>query len=85
MFSIGCWNIHGLNVSKLDDVTKICSKYDIMCFFETMSKESPGNISGFTTPFVVSATKKKQRKEEEALVVFKYAQNQVCDNMSKTC
>ena len=77
MFSIGCWNIH--DVSKLDDVTKICSKYDIMCFLETMSKESPGNISGFTTIFVVSAQKKKQRKEEEALVVF----YQVCDNMSE--
>ena len=68
MFSIVCWNIHGLNVSKLDDVTKICSKYDIMCFLETMSKESPGNIPSFTSSFVVSA--KKQRKEEEALVVF---------------
>ena len=71
MFSIGCWNIHGLNVSKLDDVTKIRSKYDIMCFLETMSKESPGNISGFTTIFVVSAKKKKAKKKvEETLVVF---------------
>ena len=81
MFSNGCWNIYGLNVSNLDDVTKICSKYDIMCFLETMSKESPGYIPGFTTPFVVSA--KKQRKDEEALVVFWYTQNHVCDNMSK--
>ena len=32
-----------------------------MCFAETMSKESPGNIPDFTTPFVVSAKKAKKR------------------------
>ena len=68
MFSISCWNIDRMNVSKLDDVTKIYSNYDIMCFLETMSKESPGNIPGFTTPVVVSA--KKQRKKEEVLMTF---------------
>lgn len=61
MLSRGCWNILGLNVFKLDDVTKFCSTYDIMCFLETMLKESPGNIPGFTTPFIVCA--KKDPKE----------------------
>ena len=68
MFSISCWNIHRMNVSKLDDVTKIYSNYDVMCFLEDMSRESPRNTPGFTTPVVVSA--KKQRKEEEVLMAF---------------
>ena len=73
MIRIGCWNIHGLNVSKLDDVTKICSKYDIMCFLETMSKESPGNIPGFTAPFVVSAKKKAKKRGRSSGGILVYA------------
>lgn len=60
---IAYWNIHGLNEEKFEDdlfISSVC-KYDIICFSETMVGGSPGNLPGFSSPFIVKPTKKRKR------------------------
>ena len=41
-------------------IENVC-KYDIVCFAETMLRESPGNLPGFTSPYIVKPIKAKKR------------------------
>lgn len=63
LMDIAYWNIHGLNEEKFEVdlfISSVC-KYDIICFSETMVGGSPGNLPGFSSPFIVKPTKKRKR------------------------
>jgi hypothetical protein len=83
MLNIGVWNIHGLNSNKLEDdfFESLHLHYDIVCFIETMAKESLGNLPGYTKPFV--SCSKRSKKEAEALVVYCCITNLFYTNSSR--
>ena len=61
--NIAYWNIHSLNEGKMEDdlfISSIC-KYDIVCLSETMLSESPGNLPGFSSPFIVKPIRNKRK------------------------
>lgn len=62
MLNVALWNIHGLSDHKFDDdfFTSLNCKYGIVGFTETMKQESTRNLPGFSSPFTVSAKKRKK-------------------------
>jgi len=63
MLNIAFWNVHGLPDHKLDDdfFSSLCCKYDIVGLTETMKQDSPRNLPGYSSPFVISSKKLKKR------------------------
>ena len=63
MLNIVFWNVHGLPDHKLDDdvFSSLCCKYDIhvVGLTETMKQDSPRNLPGYSSPFVISSKKLK--------------------------
>jgi hypothetical protein len=59
---------------KLDDNVEFFSslyhKYDVICFSETM-QNSPHDLPGFATPFILNAKKTKKRgRKSGGLMIF---------------
>ena len=71
---IGYWNIHGLSDVKLEYrcefFNNVHRQFDIVCFSETMN-DSPRNLPGFQTCYVLNAKKYKKRgRKSGGLLVF---------------
>jgi hypothetical protein len=64
LLNITYWNVHGLNDQKLHDdlFGSLGLKYDIVCFAETMLKDSTRNLPGFSPPFVLNSKKDKEKR-----------------------
>jgi len=62
IMKIAYWNIHSLNVGKFEDDTFISSicKYDVVCLAETMLSDSPGDLPGFSSPYIIKPKRSKR-------------------------
>ena len=54
-----------LNGEKFEDGSFISStcKYDIVCLAETMLSDSPGNLPGFSPPYIIKPKRNKRGRQ----------------------
>lgn len=83
IMNVAYWNIHGLK-DKFEDnsFVSLACKYDIICLSETMLSQSPGNLPGFSSPYIIKPSKYKRKGRPSGGMLI-YSRPNIKKNITK--